>query len=116
MMKMNQTIDEKDPLGLPASAPGAKLDAGKPKAGLVVMGFADAIAAVIDIGTFGANKYSEGGWSQVPDGEKRYTDAMIRHLLAEKHEATDKDSGLLHAAHLAWNALARLQLMIEREV
>lgn len=65
------------------------------------------------VGTFGAEKYTKGGWLDVPDGVERYTDALYRHLLAEgRGELVDHESGLLHAAHSAWNALARLDLML----
>ena len=38
-----------------------------------------------------------------------------RHLLAEATgEARDQDTDILHAAHAAWNALARLDLMIRK--
>lgn len=97
-------------------APGAKLDAGKPRPGLVLGAFARALEAVARVGTFGASKYSDSGWLHVPNGHERYTDAMLRHYVAEaKGELNDSDSGLSHAAHLAWNALARLELML-REV
>ena len=42
-----------------------------------------------------------------------YTDALYRHLLAESPD--DPDTGLLHAAHAAWNALARLELLLKEE-
>jgi hypothetical protein len=48
----------------------------------------------------------------VTSGVTRYTEAMDRHRLKEGFELNDVDSGLAHAAHLAWNALARLELMI----
>lgn len=104
---------ERDPHGTDAHTPGAKLDAGKPRPGLVLNGFARALQAVTDVGTYGAAKYTDNGWMQVPDGIARYTDAMHRHLLAEAAgEAADPDTELLHAAHAAWNALARLDLML----
>lgn len=104
---------ELDPLGKDAHTPGAKLDAGKCRAGLVLHGFARALRAVSDVGTYGANKYTDNGWTEVPDGQARYTDAMYRHLLAEAGgELRDRDTELLHAAHAAWNALARLDLML----
>lgn len=107
---------EQDPNGLAPSAPGAKLDAGKVRPELIIRGFARALLAVADVGTFGANKYSDNGWQHVPDGIKRYTDAMYRHLLKEHTgELCDKDTGLHHAAHAAWNALARLELMLRNE-
>lgn len=106
-------LPEADPHGLKPSDPGAKLDDGKIRAGLVGMGFARALEEVARVGTFGANKYSDNGWVAVPNAVSRYTDAMWRHVLAEgRGEVCDPDSGLLHAAHLAWNALARLDLML----
>ena len=104
---------EHDPTGRTANEPGAKLDAGKIRAGLVLGDFAKALEAVCEIGTYGATKYTDHGWREVPDGFERYTDAMLRHFLAEGYERLDKDSGLYHAAHLAWNALARLELILQ---
>jgi hypothetical protein len=41
---------------------------------------------------------------------------MGRHLIEEAvGHVHDKDSGLLVAAHTAWNALARLELMLKEE-
>ena len=103
--------DETDPTGRGPHEPGAKLDAGKPRVGLVLSGFSRALAAVGDVGTYGADKYSPRGWEAVPNGIERYTDAMLRHWLAEAMEDLD-ESGLPHAAQVAWNALARLELML----
>lgn len=104
---------EKDPSGKDAHEAGAKLDAGKRRDGLVLLGFSRALAAVSAVGTYGANKYTDNGWMQVSNGVNRYTDAMLRHILSEASgELKDKDTELLHAAHAAWNALARLDLMI----
>ena len=106
-------MKEVDPTGRTAKEAGAKLDAGKVRMGLVMFGFARALQEVGKVGTYGAEKYSDNGWMQVPNGQARYTDAMVRHLLAEAiGEQCDKDTGILHAAHAAWNALARLDLMI----
>ncbi len=102
-----------DPNGIPQHVPGAKLDAGKTRLWLVLSGFANALEEVGRVGTFGAKKYSDDGWRFVPDGAARYSDALLRHLLAEaRGEGVDEDSGLLHAAHAAWNALARLELLL----
>jgi hypothetical protein len=110
---MTQPSTEKDPLGLDQHEPGAKLDAGKIRAGLVVGGFANALLEVGKVGTYGANKYTPNGWRSVPEGFDRYTDAMYRHLLYEATEDFDPESELLHAAHAAWNALARLELLLQ---
>lgn len=75
--------------------------------------FPRAIGAVAAVSAFGASKYAWKGWEGVPDGFNRYSDAMVRHLAYEgQGEVLDTDSGLLHAAHAAWNALARLELLI----
>lgn len=103
---------ESDPHGIAAHAPGAKLDAGKVRPSLIIGPMSRALLAVAEVGTFGARKYSDGGWQHVPCGIARYTEAMDRHRLKEGFEPNDVDSGLAHAAHLAWNALARLELMI----
>lgn len=106
---------ELDPSGLSPHAPGAKLDAGKNRVGLVLGGFPRALLAVSRIGTFGAGKYTDNGWVSVENGQARYTDAMLRHHLWEATgELRDADSGLLHAAHRAWNALAVLELQLQR--
>lgn len=106
---------ESDPNGLSPHEPGAKLDAGKNRVGMVLAGFADALESVGRVGTQGAQKYTDGGWKLVPNGYNRYTDAMWRHWLKEQKESVDKDSGLSHQAHLCWNALARLQIMIDSQ-
>lgn len=107
------TFPELDPTGKDPHAPGAKLDAGKNRLGLVLGGFALALEQVGRVGTYGAQKYTADGWVSVPNGIERYTDAMYRHMLREAAgEAVDRDTGLLHAAHAAWNALARLDLAI----
>lgn len=102
---------EADPNGLALSSPGAKADKGKNRVGLVVTGFAYALEEVSKVGTMGAEKYTDRGFLSVLDGEKRYTDAMMRHFLQEETIGPiDSESGLLHMAHVAWNALARLEL------
>ena len=105
------TCLERDPHGLDQHEPGAKLDAGKPDASLLLH-FGAALLRVAAVGTYGAEKYTRGGWQHVDDGINRYTAAQLRHLLAEHYETEDPDTGIEHAAHAAWNALARLELMI----
>lgn len=110
-------MNELDPYGKSQHETGAKLDDGKNRLGLVLGGFANALVEVGKIGTFGAAKYTDDGWKSVPNGKARYTDAMLRHLLAEFNgERLDRDSQMLHAAHTAWNALARLSLLMEETV
>lgn len=106
-------MPERDPNGLDQHEPGAKLDAMKPRPALVLGGFSRALMAVTHVGTYGAIKYTPRGWESVQGGVERYTEAMQRHWLAEAQGIeSDADSNFLHAAHVAWNALARLELML----
>lgn len=111
----NDLSKEKDPDGKDPHQPGAKLDAGKNRIGLMMCDFSGAIKDVARVTTYGATRYTPRGWLSVENGIERYTDAMYRHLLAETEEENDRDSKLRHAAHAAWNALARLQLIINEE-
>ena len=110
-------VVESDPNGRSPHESGSKLDAGKPEAfrGLI-QSFPRAIIAVASVSTFGANKYTWGGWRTVPEGFERYSNAMVRHLAKEgEGEIEDNDSHLLHAAHVAWNSLARLEILLEQQ-
>jgi hypothetical protein len=114
MYKGETTNDPQEKIGTGA----IKYDGGKaPSFRGVVSYFPRAVGAVAEVSGFGARKYAWNGWEGVDDGFNRYSDAMVRHLLAEgKGEILDPDSGLLHAAHTAWGALARLEMLIrERE-
>lgn len=107
---------ECDPTGRDAHAPGAKLDAGKVEFGLIQVDMARALRQVARVATYGAKKYSRGGWLEVPEGRRRYTNALYRHLNAEATgELYDPDTQIEHAAHAAWNALARLELLLRGE-
>jgi len=97
--------------------PGAKLDAGKSpvRRGLLEY-FPRACLAVAEVSASGAAKYSWKGWESVPDGVDRYGDAEVRHICKSAIEGPiDKDYGHLHAAHEAWNALARLELLLKEQ-
>lgn len=108
---------EVDPNGKTPHELGAKLDAGKPS---VFRGLFDyfprACLSVAEVSTLGAKKYAWKGWEKVPDGYARYSDALARHILAEaiegKYDSGPKGIGVLHAAQVAWNAMARLELAL----
>ena len=104
-------MNESDPHDIDQHQAGAKLDAGKNRLGLVFGGFANALQGVGKVGTYGANKYSDHGWREVPDAVERYTDALLRHQMAVlAGEVFDEDSGLRHVDQVAWNALAIAEL------
>ncbi len=109
---------ERDPDGKDAKEAGSKLDLGKVQLfSHLYTYFPHALDAVCEVSEFGARKYTRMGWATVNNGVERYTDALLRHLRDEaKGEIHDDDSRLMHAAQLAWNALARLELMLRDEV
>ena len=107
---------EVDPNGLPQNSPGAKVDAGKADVSLLFESFPNALLAVAEVATFGANKYTRGGWKEVPNGLQRYESAGGRHkLYRHKGEEFDTDSKLPHFYHEAWNALAILEFYIKEK-
>ena len=63
----------------------------------------DLYRAIARVLTFGAHKYEDDSWQKVPDGQKRYTAALGRHLLLANPHDIDPDSGMLHAWHAACN-------------
>lgn len=109
---MNQT----DPYGKSPHEKGAKLDSGKEP---VFRGLLDyfprACKAVAQVSAAGAAKYAWKGWEEVPDGINRYADALARHIVNEAIEGQFDSEGFRHAAQQAWNALARLELILREE-
>jgi hypothetical protein len=81
--------------------------------------FPRAIEAVAKVSLAGAKKYNNGkfptSWREVPEGELRYGDAEVRHILeVAKGDPIDKETGCLHLAHHAWNAMAQLELFLNK--
>lgn len=101
-----------------AGANGLKYDNGKLLAGIPIQDFPRALKAIAEIGTYGAKKYKRSSWHTVEDGRQRYEDAMNRHYIElniHGKNSLDEESGLLHLAHFAWNALAILELHLRHE-
>lgn len=94
---------------------GKKYDNGKPMAGTLTDVFSRALMAVGACIEYGTHKYPDPkNWQLVDNGIKRYRDAMVRHLL--KYNAgidKDEETKLPHLAHMAWNALAILELYMQ---
>ena len=92
---------------------GQKYDGEKPRMDLLPFEALEEVAKVL---TLGARKYSDNGWQNVENAESRYLAALLRHLAArERGEKFDTESGLLHAAHMATNALFILWFEIQKE-
>ena len=106
-----RTPIESDPSGLPLGAPGAKADKDKVLAGELIMSFPHAMDALCQVATFGAKKYSRAGFLRVENGEVRYLDAAMRHLIKHgKGEALDSETGLPHLWAVLWNVAAIVEI------
>ena len=104
---------EIDPTGRGRHEPGAKMDDGKVKAG-VLENFSLALLEVARVGSNGSIKYTRRGWESVPNGIERYNDAKWRHLLKGVRQPVDPGWNILHLAHEAWNNLAKLELTLRK--
>mgnify|MGYP006347971505 CR=1 FL=1 len=84
--------------GDPAPREGRKDDSGKPRYDLIPP---RALADVARVLTFGAVKYGDENWRQVPHAKARYYAACMRHLEAWRLDPTavDHEFRLPHLAH-----------------
>ena len=99
-------------MGRAAVNASRKDDAGKGRPSLLPW---DALNYVVGVLEFGARKYAPDAWRGVPDGERRYLDAAMRHLVSHLlGEKTDDESGLPHLAHCACSVLFALALSTSR--
>jgi deoxycytidine triphosphate deaminase len=81
---------------------GVKYDGGKPRFDLIEPRFIEDIAKVL---TLGSIKYGDNNWKNGLD-EKRIFAALQRHAWAmQRGELIDVESGCLHSAHIACNAM-----------
>ena len=90
-----------------------KADNGKHDPTLLMHDLGKALKAVTAVLNYGAEKYEPRGWKTVEP--RRYQSALLRHYNDKYvgNEEKDEESGLLHLAHLATNALFLLQMHIE---
>ena len=99
------------------SSGGAKYDSGKLLFRPLIGGLAKALHVVAAVLTYGAKKYAEDSWQEVPDGKRRYENALYRHQNDRaRGEQFDEESGLLHSAHIATNALFVLWFEIKEYI
>lgn len=69
---------------------------------------AEAIEELVKVYTFGAKKYAPHSWEAGMKVSRIYA-ALLRHITAWwMGEDVDKESGLSHLAHAAWNVIALL--------
>lgn len=105
--------EEIDRFGYTQESAGKKYDTGKSRIGEMIIDFAFSLKHICKVWEFGANKYEKSNWKKVENAKDRYTNAMIRHLLAEETEVCDKETELHHCLHVAWNAIARVYFILK---
>lgn len=87
----------------------------------VLWRFPRALKAIAEVSAWGTRKHNvpidDLSYLDLPRAYEVYTDAVGRHLLAEGLEGpiNEEDAGLYHAAQLAWNALARLEIFLRNQ-
>ena len=78
---------------------GRKDDQEKPRYDLIP---ARALDRMVQVLTFGAEKYGDDNWRKVENQKARYTAAALRHVFAWVRSGgteRDADTGLSHLAH-----------------
>ena len=92
-----------------------KLDSKKPKIALLFKQFPKALEAIARCSEYGHEKYKDTdldylNFKRVKEGSDAYANAGLRHRL---QKGIDLESMLPHCYHVAWNALAELELLLE---
>lgn len=86
----------------------------------VLARFPMALREVAKVSAWGTRKHNvpidDMSFLTIPDAYRIYSDACGRHLLDEAVEGpvNAADGDLLHAAQLAWDALARLEVFLRQ--
>lgn len=96
---------------------GIKTNKNKHQMSLLFKQFPEALKAIVKCSEYGHNKYKETdsdflNFKRVEGGSKTYADAGLRHRL---EQGKDLESNLPHQYHVAWNALAELELWIQEK-
>ena len=87
---------------------GIKYDKGKPRIAEMVVSFREALLELCKVYEFGLEKYGKDNFRELDNGKNRYINAFVRHMIAEKDNPIDDESGLRNSSHMAFNALAYL--------
>ena len=102
-----------DGCGLYEEIVGDKHDLGKLRYDLLPV---EALSEVVNVLTFGAEKYGDNNWKQVENKHRRYTAAAMRHGEAYRGgERLDTESNLHHLAHRICCDLFLIQTDIKNE-
>lgn len=76
----------------------------------------DCLNEIARVYTKGANKYGENTWQYLDNGHERYKGALLRHLYEDSiGNDIDEDTGCMHLAQVAWNAIAMLWIKTHKD-
>ena len=89
---------------------GIKYDKDKPELADFLLDFKEPLMELYKVWKFGKEKYGKGNWKEVKDGYRRYQNALIRHFFEEGNNK-DAETGIYHAAHMAFNCLAMIKFL-----
>ena len=82
---------------------GKKFDQDKIRTDLVPLETVENLGRVLG---YGAKKYSENSWQELPNFWNRYKGALLRHLIAiDKGELIDPETNIPHIDHVLCNAM-----------
>lgn len=97
---------------------GKKYDSNKSMVGTLCNVFPNALLSIGNCIEFGTHKYPDpANWQKVDGAFTRYQDSIMRHYLKFlAGEERDKETGLLHLSHMAWNTLAVLELYLREHI
>lgn len=87
--------------GIMEAAQSQKFDSNKTRYSLLYWPFIRGLAKVLE---YGAKLYGENSWKGLPDANRRYLDAAIRHLM-DSEKDLDYESGLDHLLHAGCNIM-----------
>jgi Domain of unknown function (DUF5664) len=104
------SITDLNKINITDTSKGRKFDSNKLEYGLIPP---LALKALVEVLTFGAQKYERDNWMHVPDAKRRYFDALQRHIWSWKEgEKIDPESNKHHLAH----AMCCLAFLYEHDV
>lgn len=92
---------------------GLKYDSEKPRLAEMILDFKEPLLELCKVWTFGANKYGKSNWKYLQNAKDRYLNALYRHSIKTVDTFYDDESNILHAAHMAFNALAYLYFTLK---
>ena len=73
------------------------------------------IEEIVKVYTAGAQNYAPNNWMHLANGYERYKAALFRHICEfERGNWRDADTGCIHLAQVAWNAIAMLHIEMEK--